>query len=228
MPTRTERLRRMAALGMLTRTYAHEFNNVLGGILGSAQLLAMRSEDPDLRDRLGTIVQSVQRGMALTAALAQVTRSGRASPEQPIDLHALLATLIDESVLPVGTTVDRGAAKSTVSADGEALGEALAVLAATVSGIGPLNIATANSGVASCRQVDGLSGSAAWLRVSVSGATAPNAEERRLIEDPLTACGGVQELLIAGATAVIRQCRGRIAVGEGGHAASIDIYLPTA
>jgi hypothetical protein len=227
MTSRTDRLRRMAAVGMLSRTYTHEFNNVLGGILGSAQLLALRSQDPELRDRLATIVSSVQRGMALTASLAQVARNGRSATETTLDVHAVLTELLAEGVLPVGTEVAANAAKATVGADGEALREALVVLAGALAGEQPLRIATGNSATASERNVEGLDGSAAWLRIDIAGHAEPTADQRRLLEDPLSASGRDGEILLAGAAAVIRQSRGRIAFGDGAASKRISVYLPT-
>jgi hypothetical protein len=224
---RTERLRRLAAVGMLTRSYAHEFNNVLGGILGTAQLLSLRHEDPDLRARLATITASVQRGIALTASLAGVAQGGRAAGE-PVDAHLLLRELLDEGALPATATLDRGAARPLMRADGEALRECLLVVAQLLAGepAGRLTIATRNRATASARPAEDLGDALPWLEIAITGERAPSADERRLLEEPLSPAEGAEAILLAGAGAVVRQARGRLVVGDDQGAPRVLIFLP--
>src|SRR4051794_40322120 len=97
---RGDRLRRMAAVGFLTRSFAHEFNNVLGVVLGSAHLLAMRSTDPARRARLSELVASARQAVALSQSLGALARYPRPGPGRGVDLHAVLGRIAATTAAP--------------------------------------------------------------------------------------------------------------------------------
>jgi signal transduction histidine kinase len=76
-----ERNRRMEALGRMTGGVAHDFNNILMIVHGSAEMLKRRARDPE---RVGALADAVlaaaQRGQALTRQLLTFARRGAYEP----------------------------------------------------------------------------------------------------------------------------------------------------
>jgi|GEM_PF-6140175 len=65
----------LAAVGRVAGKMAHDFNNALAGILGTAQLLLMQEDlSPDIRRDLNTIVDAAMRGKGLTDQLSAFSR----------------------------------------------------------------------------------------------------------------------------------------------------------
>jgi len=88
---------KLASLGTLAGGVAHEFNNLLGGVLGCAEDAA-REEDPEeLRDTLAMIERTARRGTAITANLLRFARPGTGDAEQldVADLVADVACLVE-------------------------------------------------------------------------------------------------------------------------------------
>jgi PAS domain S-box-containing protein len=73
---------KLEAIGRLASGVAHDFNNILMSIMGSADLLLMEftSDDP-ARDEVTEIKQSVQRGAGLTRHLLAFSRRQATSPK---------------------------------------------------------------------------------------------------------------------------------------------------
>ncbi len=119
-----ERLRqsqKMEAVGLLAGGVAHDFNNMLGGIIGAAELLQRRlPEDPKVKKYLGMITDSAGRAAELTANLLAFARKQPLS-STPVDVHvalrnalSLLKNTIDRRVEMV---VDLAAEASVVVGD---------------------------------------------------------------------------------------------------------------
>jgi two-component system NtrC family sensor kinase len=87
------RAERMAAVGELTAGLAHELRNPLAGILMSMSNLRSESEDPDVTERLGSVIDEMQR---LTRLLNQHLSKMREAPEavRPVELDALVEELV--------------------------------------------------------------------------------------------------------------------------------------
>lgn len=81
---------RMESLGVMAGGVAHDFNNILSAILGSAEVARLKlPEDSPLHDELGTISRAVEHAAELTDQL--LTYAGRGTNlEGPVDLHALI------------------------------------------------------------------------------------------------------------------------------------------
>ncbi|WP_091741386.1 MHYT domain-containing protein [Phenylobacterium immobile] len=76
---------KMEAIGQLVSGLAHDFNNVLGAVVGSFDLIERRAEDPERVRRLaGAGLQAAERGSKLTSQLLAFSRS------QSIELRPLL------------------------------------------------------------------------------------------------------------------------------------------
>jgi signal transduction histidine kinase len=65
---------KMASLGTLAGGVAHEFNNLLGGILGCAEDAGQDTDPEELRETLAMIERTARRGTAITANLLRFAR----------------------------------------------------------------------------------------------------------------------------------------------------------
>ncbi len=84
------RSQRLEAVGQMTGGIAHDFNNLLTVILGSAELLANRADNPArVRQLSEQIVLATRRGGQITQQLLTFSRRQFLSPEV-LDLNALL------------------------------------------------------------------------------------------------------------------------------------------
>jgi GAF domain-containing protein len=89
---RTEKLR---AMGEMASGVAHDFNNVLAGILGRAQLLLGRVEDPKLRRWLEVIERSALDGARTVRRLQDFTRIRRDHPVVPTNLNQVVQQTLE-------------------------------------------------------------------------------------------------------------------------------------
>jgi GAF domain-containing protein/ActR/RegA family two-component response regulator len=89
---RTEKLR---AMGEMASGVAHDFNNVLAGILGRAQLLLGRVDDPKLRQWLEVIERSALDGARTVRRLQDFTRIRRDHPAVPTNLNQVVQQTLD-------------------------------------------------------------------------------------------------------------------------------------
>src|SRR5690606_25369399 len=78
------RTQRLETVGTLAGGVAHDFNNMLTGIQGFAELLKMEVQTPDGTEAIAEIQQCVARGTALTRQLLAYGRRQTINP-RPID-----------------------------------------------------------------------------------------------------------------------------------------------
>jgi PAS domain S-box-containing protein len=101
---------KMDALGQLAGGIAHDLNNMLGGILGSSEMLLRRRNLDDGAVRyLRLIGTTTERAAALIGRLLAFARH-QPREAAPVDVHAL----IQDAVLLLGSSLDR---RITVQAD---------------------------------------------------------------------------------------------------------------
>ncbi|MCC7416101.1 MAG: PAS domain S-box protein [Acidobacteria bacterium] len=100
-----ERLReaqKMEAIGRLARGVAHDFNNVLAAIMGSADLiLTQRPEGDPSHEEAQAIVRAADRGAALTRQLLAFSRRQALQPEV-LDFHGVVRGMEDMLVRLTG------------------------------------------------------------------------------------------------------------------------------
>jgi two-component system, NtrC family, sensor kinase len=96
---------KLAALGTFSAGIAHEFNNLLAGILGYAQLGLGSDELADKNEALEVAVRSCMRGRSITGGLLTFARRG----EPQRSLH-----LIQDAVEDVLVLVERELAKNNI------------------------------------------------------------------------------------------------------------------
>ncbi|MEQ1728218.1 MAG: ATP-binding protein, partial [Vicinamibacterales bacterium] len=80
---------KMESLGSLAGGVAHDFNNMLGGIMGYADLLLAEEADPHKREDLEAILQAATRSSELTRKLLAFGRRGKNIVE-PLDLNTIV------------------------------------------------------------------------------------------------------------------------------------------
>ena len=92
---------KMNAIGQLAGGMAHDFNNQLSGILGNAELLANRLEDPVLSRYAQSIIRTTLRAADLTKQILAFARKGK-YVSQAMNLH----TVISEAILLLQHSID--------------------------------------------------------------------------------------------------------------------------
>jgi GAF domain-containing protein/ActR/RegA family two-component response regulator len=86
---------RLRALGELAGGVAHDFNNTLAAIMGRAQLLLDRMEDPAIRRQLQVIEQAAMDGARTVRRIQEFTRMRRARPFQAVDLNQVVEEVVE-------------------------------------------------------------------------------------------------------------------------------------
>ena len=122
------RKERLAAMGQLTGTVAHELRNPLGTIATSVHVVRHKCGDPDLgiEKALDRAERGLKRCDAIVTELLDFARAKGVQPE-PIALDAWLSALLDEQDVPGGITLvrDLQTGGAVVRFDPEALRRAL-------------------------------------------------------------------------------------------------------
>jgi len=89
---RTEKLR---ALGEMASGVAHDFNNLLASVLGRAQLLMRRVQDPQQLQWLRVIERSALDGAQTVRRLQEFTRIRRDAPMVPLDVTQVVRDALE-------------------------------------------------------------------------------------------------------------------------------------
>ena len=134
--TMEERLRhsqKMDAVGQLAGGVAHDFNNMLGGILGAAELLEMRADkDPRTQRLLNTVITAAKRASDLTSKLLSFSRKTTVHITT-VDMHEVIADavalLTGTAAAQIDVATELNADAATVSGDPSELQSAILNLA---------------------------------------------------------------------------------------------------
>jgi signal transduction histidine kinase len=96
---------KMAAIGRLTAGIAHDFNNLLSSITGNADMLERDvGQDPRQARRIGTILQSAERGSDLVQRLLAFARKQVLDPA-PVNLNEIVLGMQDLLHSTIGHSV---------------------------------------------------------------------------------------------------------------------------
>ncbi|MBL7190971.1 GAF domain-containing protein [bacterium] len=85
-----ERSARLRALGEMAGGVAHDFNNVLGAILGRAQLLSRQTDDPLLIEGLQVLEKAAEDGAVTVKRIQNFTRIRTSEKFEPVNLNELV------------------------------------------------------------------------------------------------------------------------------------------
>ena len=117
------RAARASTAGTMARGVAHEFNNLLGGILGCADAALDESPGPEVKESIEMIRKTAGRGVGVTRALLRATR---AEPErEPCDAAALFDEALAEVRPPEAIEVRREFGAVRLDADATMLRQVL-------------------------------------------------------------------------------------------------------
>jgi signal transduction histidine kinase len=86
---------RLRSLGVITSGVAHDFNNILGVILGRTQLLLRKVKDTGIAEDLSIIEKSARKGSATIRRMQDYTRIRRDETFLPLRLNDLLEEVIE-------------------------------------------------------------------------------------------------------------------------------------
>jgi len=140
---------------LLARTLAHDFNNLIGAILGHASYLRMIAEPgSDVEQTAATIEMAAERARGLAAQLHQLGAAVPGAGKTPVDLHQIISevasTLGGDHGGPVRYSLDLAAPEAVVNGDAGQLNQLLMNLAinareAMGAAGGEIRIATARA-----------------------------------------------------------------------------------
>ena len=120
------RAARASTAGTMAGGIAHEFNNLLGGILGCAEAALEEQPSPEVREAVEMIRKTAGRGVGITKALLRATR---AEPERAAcDAEALFEEALAEVRPPEGVEVVRAFSPRPLRADAAMLRQVLSNL----------------------------------------------------------------------------------------------------
>jgi PAS domain S-box-containing protein len=234
---------KMESVGRLAGGVAHDFNNMLGVILGNAEMVLDRLDrSSPLRDGLQEIVTAANRSADLTRQLLAFARKQTVTP-RAIELNArvqqtlrLLERLIGENVR---VTFRPGDALWPIHMDPSQIDQILTNLCVNardaITGIGEVIIETANVSLdeAYCAAHEGSPASSAgeYVRLSVrdDGCGMDEATRARIFE-PFFATkevGRGSGLGLATVYGIVKQNKGMIDVSsEPGRGTRFDLHFP--
>ncbi|MEQ8220742.1 MAG: response regulator [Candidatus Eremiobacterota bacterium] len=231
---------KMESIGRLAGGVAHDFNNMLGVIIGYTEMALMDIEPSSvLHDQLREILQASQRSAELTRQLLAFARKQPVSPRL-IDLNETMSGMLNMLRRLIGEDIELiwlpGHDLWKIFLDPSQLGQILANLVVNsrdaISGIGAITMETGNVTLdnlysASCPEL--ISGEYVLLTVSDTGCGIKKDIMEHIFEPFFTTketgCG--TGLGLATVYGIVRQNNGFIDVySETGNGATFKIYLP--
>jgi signal transduction histidine kinase len=232
---------KLEAIGRLASGVAHDFNNILMSIMGSADLMLLQLAPGDpARDEANEIKESVRRGAALPRQLLAFSRRQATVPrlfelgEAIVGMDTMLRRLIGPEI---EFEIVRPSKPAMVVADLAQIEQLVLNLVINARDAMPdggrLIVAVEEVEVAesaALTQVEGRAGRYARLSVSDTGTGIDDKTRAKLFEPFFTTKEGKGSGLgLSIVYGIVKQSGGHISVvSEPGHGAAFLIYLPTA
>ncbi|HDS03424.1 MAG TPA: PAS domain S-box protein [Firmicutes bacterium] len=86
---------KLDSIGLLAGGVAHDFNNMLAGIMGAADLISMKlGKNNDLKNNVKMIIETAKRASELTQRLLDFSRKGKVV-STPVDLHRIISDAVE-------------------------------------------------------------------------------------------------------------------------------------
>ncbi len=239
-----ERLRqsqKMEVVGQLAGGVAHDFNNMLAAIMGSAELLDLElPPTSSLRAHVATIMSGARNAADLTQKLLTFSRKGRLTLA-PIDLHEIVAAAIGllRRSLDRSIRIETRLTATMPRAIGDAaqlqnilLNLALNARDAMPDG-GTLTFASTDRDQAPIAGSNGITGSDGWIEIVVAdtGVGMPPEVRERVLEPFYTtkAVGEGTGLGLSTVYGAVREHGGEVRIdSEPGEGTAVSILLPRA
>ena len=233
---------KLEAIGRLASGVAHDFNNILMSIMGSADLLLMQlRDDPAAGGEATEIKQSVQRGAGLTRQLLAFSRRQAAQPRLVAldDVVAGMETMLRRLIGPeIDFTLIRPASPVSVVADPAQFEQVILNLVINARDAMPdggrLLVKVDDvelDETAAATHVEGRAGCYARLSVADTGTGMDEATRAKLFEPFFTtkAQGKGTGLGLSIVYGIVKQSGGHISVvSDPGRGATFLIHLPLA
>ncbi len=240
LESQLQQARKMESVGRLAGGVAHDFNNMLGVILGHTEV-ALQQVDPaqPLYADLSEIKQAAERSADLTRQLLAFARKQTVAPKV-LDLNEAVAGMLKMLERLIGEDIDLnwrpGTSLWPVKVDPSQVGQILANLCVNardaIADVGTMTIETGNSTLdAACCAAHAatLPGDYVWIAVSDNGCGMDKETLARLFEPFFTtkAVGEGTGLGLATVYGIVKQNEGFTnVVSEPGAGATFTIYLP--
>jgi PAS domain S-box-containing protein len=232
---------KLEAIGRLASGVAHDFNNILMSIMGSADLLLMQlGATGTAADEAAEIKESVRRGASLTRQLLAISRRQASSP-QLFDAGEVIGAMETMLRRLIGPEVDFQIARrapAPVRADAAQIEQVILNLVINardaMPGGGRLSVIVEEVEVGTTdrvAQVEGRSGAYARISVSDTGTGMDERTRARLFEPFFTTKeqGKGTGLGLSIVYGIVKQSGGYIEVtSERGRGSAFAIYLPLA
>jgi signal transduction histidine kinase len=229
---------KMDALGLVTGSVAHDFNNVLAAMSSGAQLLMHDAPPGPARDAARRIYDAALKGAAVTRQLLSFTRKSEFRLT-PIDLAALLARnkpILERVVGPEIVVVTEATGDCSVVADTGRIDQLLLILALNaqeaMGGRGTLRISARPVELSSLElaaTLEGRPGRMVEIAVEDSGHGMTPAVIERAFEPYFTTrqARGASGLGLAIVLSTVRQHEGHIKIESTlGRGTTVRVYLP--
>lgn len=223
---------KLRAVGEIASGVAHDFNNMLGIILGNLQLLLRTTDDENVRLRL----QSAERA-ALDAAdtvlrIREFTQQGRQEPSTVIDLSVVTSEVLEMMRPSLQSNARSGNKNLEVSSDLTdevfAFGSEVEIREVLINII--LNAVQAMPDGGSIAISTGSSKISAWVRLADTGA-GMSEDVRKRVFDPFFTTRGTEGtgLGMSVAYGIIKRHGGSISIdSEPGKGTAVTVFLPAA
>jgi PAS domain S-box-containing protein len=121
--------RKMDAIGQLAGGVAHDFNNILGGIIGAAEIIKRKNllQEKEMT-LIDIIVNAATRAAELTQKLLTFSRQGQFSPT-PVDIHVVLndtISILEHTIdKTITVSIKKKAKNSIINGDNSLLQNAM-------------------------------------------------------------------------------------------------------